>query len=434
LIIQIFQLRISYFHKNNDKIIYLEHKVLIMKENQIIKEARKTALKKLSSKLYKIFGYRSISVIEYFSGIIDPRHEQGKRHSLLSIIVIAICGVICGADGWAQIEEFGKDRQAWFETFLDLPHGMPIEDTYRRVFAMLDPKEFQKRFSKWIQATVYVKSGTVIAIDGKTMRGCKGEGVTPKHIINAWSSANRVTLGQCTVNEKSNEITAIPELLKQLCISGCIITIDAMGCQTKIASLIKDRGGNYLLALKGNQGTLEEDVDLYFRGELFGKKLKYEQTTLQSSEEIIEKSHGRIEIRKCWVSTDIEWLSQKKNWKDIKSLIRIESERIIKGKSSKEVRYYISSLEATPDIFLEAVRSHWGVESMHWILDVAFSEDACRIREGNASENFNVLRHTALHLLNRETSCKRGVKTKRFKAACNIEYLEKILMPTEEAA
>jgi predicted transposase YbfD/YdcC len=405
-----------------------------MKENQIIKEAKKAALKKLRSKLQKIFSCRSISVIEHFSEMIDPRENQGKRHPLLSIIVIALCGVICGADGWAEIEEFGRDRQFWFETFLDLPYGVPVEDTYRRVFAMLDPKEFQKRFSKWIQATVYVKSGTVIAIDGKTMRGCKGEGVTSKHIVNAWSCANRVTLGQCTVNEKSNEITAIPELLKQLCISGCIVTIDAMGCQTKIASLIRDRGGNYLLALKGNQGNLEKDVDSYFQDELFGKKLKFEKTKLQSSETTIEKSHGRIEIRKCLVSTDVEWLFQKENWKDIKSLIRIERERIIKGKSSKEVRYYISSLEATPDTFLEAVRSHWGVESMHWILDVAFSEDACRIRQGNASENFNVLRHTSLHLLNQEKSCKRGIKIKRFKAACNVEYLEKILMPIEKAA
>ena len=404
-----------------------------MKENQVISQVRKVALKKLRSKLYKIFGCRSIAVIEHFSGMPDPRKDQGKRHPLLSIIVIALCGVICGADGWAQIEEFGKDRQFWFESFLDLPYGIPIEDTYRRVFAALDPKEFQKRFSKWIQATVYVKSGSVIAIDGKTMRGCKGEGVTPKHIVNAWSSANRVTLGQCTVNEKSNEITAIPELLKQLCISGCVVTIDAMGCQTKIAALIRDKGGNYLLALKGNQGTLEEDVNLYFQEELFGKKLKFEKSLLKSAE-TVEKSHGRIEVRRCWVSTNIEWLEQKKNWKDIKSLIRIESERVIYGKSSKEVRHYISSLEATPDEFLEMVRSHWGVESMHWMLDVAFSEDACRIRRGNAAENFNILRHIALHLLNRERTCKRGIKTKRFKAACNIEYLEKVLIPIEEAA
>lgn len=404
-----------------------------MKKNQIIEKARRLALKKLRSKLYKIFGCRSISVIEHFSRIDDPRHDQGKRHPLLSIIVIALCAVICGADGWTQIEEFGKDRQSWFESFLDLPHGIPVEDTYRRIFANLDPKEFQKRFSKWIQATVYIKSGTIIAIDGKSLRGCKGKGVSSKHIVNAWNSASRVTLGQCTVDEKSNEITAIPELLKQLCISDCIITIDAMGCQTKIASLIRERGGHYILALKGNQGTLEKDVDLYFQDELFGKKLKFEQTKLQYKE-TIEKNHGRIEIRKCWVSTDLEWLDQKKNWKDITTLIRIESERIIQGKSSQEVRYYISSLQAKPDEFLQAVRSHWGVESMHWILDVAFSEDACRIRQGSAAENFNVLRHVALHLLNGETSCKRGIKTKRFKAACNIEYLEKILIPTEEAA
>lgn len=405
-----------------------------MKKNATIERGKKVALKKLRSKLYKIFGCRSIAVIEHFSGMQDPRYDQGKRHPLLSIIVIALCAVICGADGWTQIEEFGKDRQAWFESFLDLPHGIPIEDTYRRVFAVMDPKEFQKRFSKWIQATIYVKSGTVIAIDGKTMRGCKGQGVTPKHIVNAWSSASRVTLGQCTVNAKSNEITAIPELLKQLSISGCIVTIDAMGCQTKIASLIRDKGGHYLLALKGNQGTLEKDVALYFEGELLEKSpLKHAKTKLKMVE-TLEKSHGRIETRKCWVSTDVEWLEQKEKWKDIKTLIRIERERVIHGKLSSEVHYYISSLVTEPGEILEAVRAHWGVESMHWILDVAFLEDACRIRCGNGPENFNVLRHIALHLLNRETSCKRGVKTKRFKAACNIQYLEKILIPAEEAA
>jgi predicted transposase YbfD/YdcC len=412
---------------------HIGHKVLIMKKNQIMEQANKTALRKLRSKLYKIFGCRSISVIEHFSGVNDPRSAQGKRHPLLSVIVIALCAVICGADGWTQIEEFGRDRQSWFKSFLDLPHGIPIEDTYRRIFAVIDPKEFQKRFSKWIQATVYIKTGTVIAIDGKTMRGCKGKGITPKHIVNAWSHGSRITLGQFTVNEKSNEITAIPELLKQLCISGCIVTIDAMGCQTKIASLIRDKGGHYLLALKGNQGTLEKDVDLYFQRELFRKKLKGEQTQVKTAE-TVEKSHGRIEVRKCWVSTDIEWLDQKEKWIDIKSLIRIESERIVQGKPSIEIRYYISSLSTTPQEFLEAVRAHWGVESMHWILDVAFSEDACRIRKGNGPENFNVLRHIALHLLNKETSSKRGVKTKRFKAACSVEYLEKILIQSEEAA
>lgn len=404
-----------------------------MKKNESIERAKMAALKKMRSKLYKIFGCRSIAVIEHFSGLADPRSDQGKRHPLISIIVIALCAVICGADGWSQIEEFGKDKQSWLKSFLDLPYGIPIEDTYRRVFAFIDVKEFQKRFSKWIQATIYVKTGSIIAIDGKALRGCKGNGVTPKHIVNAWSSASRVTLGQCTVTEKSNEITAIPELLKQICISGCTVTIDAMGCQTKIASLIRDKGCNYLLALKGNQGTLEKDVDLYFQGELFGKKLNSEKTKLKTAE-TIEKSHGRIEIRKCWVCTNIEWLDQKKNWKDIKALVRIESERIIQGKSSKEIRYYISSLDTSAEEFLEAVRSHWGVESMHWVLDVAFSEDACRIRKENGPENFNVLRHIALHLLSRETTCKRGIKTKRFKAACNVEYLEKILLQTTEAA
>lgn len=410
-----------------------EHKVLTMNKNQIIEKGEKTALKKLRSKLYKIFGCRSVAVIEHFSPMQDHRSSQGKCHPLLSIIVIALCAVICGADGWSQIEEFGKSKQSWFESFLDLPYGVPTEDTFRRVFAILDPKEFQARFTKWIQATIYIKSGTVIAIDGKTLRGCKGEGVTPKHIVNAWSSASRVTLGQCTVKEKSNEIAAIPELLKQLCISGCIVTIDAMGCQTKIASLIRKKGGDYLLALKGNQGTLEKDVSLYFEGELFGKKLKSEQTELKMAE-TIEKSHGRIEIRKCWISNEIDWLEQKNDWKDIKSIIRVESERIIKGKSSKEIRYYISSLIADPNGFLESIRAHWGVESMHWILDVAFLEDACRIRSKNGPENFNVLRHVALHLISKETSCKRGVKTKRFKAACDVEYLEKILIQGEKVA
>jgi predicted transposase YbfD/YdcC len=387
----------------------------------------KFALKKLRSDLNRHFGCSSISVIEHFADLKDERADQGRRHSLLNVIIIAMCAVICNADGWAGMVEFGKERKSWLESFLDLTHGIPSEDTFRRVFAVLNPKEFQKRFSKWIRATVYIQTGNVIAIDGKALRGCKGTGVSPKHIVNAWSSACGITLGQCTVDGKSNEITAIPKLLKQIYISGSIITIDAMGCQTKIASIIRAEGGHYILALKGNQGTLESDVDLYFTGEL--KKSNSNLKITQS----LEKDHGRVECRTCWVSTDIEWLLGKAKWKDLKSIVRIQSERTVNGKTSIEVRYYISSLDVGPEEMLAAVRAHWGVESMHWTLDMAFSEDACRIRKGNSPENFNVLRHIALHLLKRENSCKRGIAIKRLKAAMSTDYLEKVLLGQEAA-
>ena len=399
-----------------------------MKKQPHIEKAMTLALKKVKKRLQNLFGCSSISIVEHFSDVTDPRSDQGKRHPLLSVIVIALCAVICGADGWTEIEEFGKNRQEWLESFLDLPHGIPIEDTYRRVFAALDPDEFRQRFSKWIQTSIYLKEGSVVAIDGKTLRGCKGEGISKKHIVNAWASSSKITLGQVAVGEKSNEITAIPELLKQLSITGCIVTIDAMGCQTKIASMIRSKEAHYILALKGNQGTLEKDVDAHFQKELLDK-----EANLQAAE-TLEKDHGRIERRKCWV-TSAEGLNQKGKWKDLKSLIRIESERTIKGKTSKEIRYYISSSQATPAEFLSAIRAHWGIENgLHWVLDVAFKEDACRIRKENSPENFNILRHVTLHLLNQEKGCKRGVKTKRFNAACNVEYLEKVLIGPENVA
>jgi predicted transposase YbfD/YdcC len=400
-----------------------------MRRSQIIEATRLEALKKFTKKLYKLFGVRSISVIEHFSDLTDPRSDQGMRHDLINIVFIALCAVICGANGWAQIEEFGKAKEVWLKQFLKFPCGIPSEDTFRRVFAIIDPKEFQQRFSKWIQVITYVKTGAVVAIDGKTMRGGKGEGLTPKHIVSAWNAVSHLTLGQVAVKEKSNEITAIPELLQQLCITGCIVTIDAMGCQTKIALKIRESGADYVLALKGNQGTLSNEVDLYFQNEINNKKsaLNYAET--------LEKGHDRIECRKCWVSNDLKSISNTGNWKDLTSIVRIESERVLKGKSTIEIRYYISSLNTSAERMLFIIRSHWGIENnVHWVLDVAFLEDECRIRNGNGPENFNVLRHIALTLLKREKTCKRGILAKRGIAGWNEAYLEKVLMCSEIAA
>ena len=396
---------------------------------------RKAALKKFSNRLCKKFGYASASVLEHFSGIVDPREEQGRRHPLISIIVIGICATICGADGWVEMVEFGEGKRQWLSTFLELPYGIPKEDTFRRVFNLLDPEDFQKRFVSWINMNSKLSKASVIAIDGKTMRGSasKKNGVKPLHIVSAWASEQRLSLGQVATEEKSNEITAIPELLKGLCIEGCIITIDAAGCQVKIAALIVKKGADYVLALKGNQGTLNDDVQLYFEG-LNDSEL----AELEYFEEEIDKGHGRIEVRRCWVCYDIAWLEQKERWPGLKAIIRIQSERQevrVPETASEETKYYISSLEVGAEPILQAIRGHWGVENgLHWVLDVAFREDLNQILSGSGARNLGILRHVALNLLNQEKTLKRGVKTKRLRAACDERYLEKILLQGEEVA
>ena len=369
----------------------------------------------------------SENFLVHFCSIIDPRKDNhNKLHLLTDIIVLTILAVLCGAESFTEIEAFGKAKEEWLKTFLPLPHGIPSHDTLGNLFARLNPQALQASFLSWIKSVIKVSGGEIIPIDGKTLkRSYEGEGGRGAiHMVSAWGSQNEVVLGQIKTSEKSNEITAIPMLLGLLDIKGSTITIDAMGCQKDIAKTIVEKEADYVLALKGNQGTLHDDVQLFFE-DLLAKKLK---TIKYDEYETVEKGHGRIETRRYYVSEDIEWLTQEKEWKKLSSIGRVESLREIKGKVTREKRYYITSLPAKAEVFARAVRTHWAIENkLHWSLDVTFHEDDCRIRKNHAPENFAVIRHIALNLLKMEKTAKVGLKIKRSKAGWDNAYLMKML-------
>ena len=363
------------------------------------------------------------SIKDFFSDLTEPR-ESNKRHQLLDIVTIALCAVICGADTWEEIEEFGHAKHGWFQTFLELPHGIPSPDTFARVFASMDPHEFQEAFVGWVKSIQTVTKGQVVAIDGKTVRRSHDKDTSPVHMVSAWAQENRMVLGQVKTDEKSNEITAIPELLRVLHLEGCIVTIDAMGCQKTIAEKIIAKKADYVLGLKGNQGNLHDDIELFFQDCLASgfRDVPYDY------HETVDGDHGRIETRRYWTTSDIEWLSEKHLWKNLNTIVMVQRERLIGGKVGMETSYYISSLESHAGEVAKAVRGHWSIEnSLHWVLDIAFREDESRVRKDHAPENFAVLRHMALNLLKKESSSKRSIKTKRLKAGWDTEYLGKIL-------
>lgn len=356
----------------------------------------------------------------------DPRIDRTKRHLLIDIIIIAICGVISGSDSWVDIEEYGNAKYEWLKRFLALPNGIPSHDTFGRVFARIDHTEFQGCFLSWIQEVSKITCGEVVAIDGKTLRhsydSASEKGAI--HMVSAWATANRLVLGQVKVDDKSNEITAIPQLLKVLELSGCIVTIDAMGCQKSIAKLIIDKGADYVLALKANHGSLYKDVELFFDDALKNGFGDFEY----SFYECTDGDHGRIEIRRYWSVSDISWIAEKGRWKGFESICMVESERLIGDKKTVERRYYISSLDSDAEGLSYPIRGHWGIEnSLHWVLDIAFREDESRIRKDHSPQNFAILRHIALNLLKQEKTSKVGTKAKRLKAGWNNNYLLKVL-------
>lgn len=368
------------------------------------------------------------SIEECFEKVVDSRVEGRCDHKLIDVIVIAICGVICGADSWTGIETFGKAKEQWLSTFLELRSGIPSHDTFGYIFSRLEGEAFQKGFVRWVEAVFQVTKGQVIAIDGKTVRGShdKQSGKDAIHLVSAWASANGIVMGQRKVDSKSNEIVAIPELLRLLDVSGCIVTIDAMGCQKKIAQTIRDEKADYILQVKDNQAKLKQDIEDWFaygdKQAFKGMQMDFHQTT--------HKTSGRIEIRRCWVVNDplaFEYIRHYEGWADLNSIIRIQRERREQEHISLETAYYISSLSANAALIVDATQHHWGIEnSFHWVLDVTFGEDASRIRLGESSQNMAVLRAFALNILKQDPS-NSSLKQKRFRAALDNDFLFQLL-------
>lgn len=369
------------------------------------------------------------AIEEHFSKVEDPRIDRTKEHKLLDIIAIAICAVICGAEGWTDIENFGNSKLPWLKTFLELPNGIPSHDTFGRVFARIDAQQFQVAFYEWVWAVNDIVQGQIINIDGKQLRGSKDKvlGKRAIYMVSAWATENELVLGQRKVDEKSNEITAIPELLKILALSGSIVTIDAMGTQTNIARTIVEGGADYVLSVKENQGHLYEDISVLFAVDQAQKfkyaSLEYAHTT--------DKDHGRIEVRECWSTSNPEYLNlirARQDWIGLQSIAMVVGTRIIDGKETKKVRFYISSLPSEAERLLQIVRKHWSIENdLHWVLDVALNEDHSRVRKDQAPENFAVLRHIALNLLKQEKSARGGIHAKQLQAAWKEDYLLKVL-------
>lgn len=370
-----------------------------------------------------------ISLTEHFKNVVDPRRDQGKRHQLLDVITIAICAVICGADNWVEIERYGQAKYDWFQTFLELPHGIPSHDTIEDVFARIDPNEFHSGFMSWTESIAELMEQEIIALDGKVSRGSKDEssGKGAINLVSAWASKAGLALGQVKTDQKSNEITAIPKLLDLLVIKGCIITIDAIGCQTDIAEMIVEMEADYILQVKGNQGQLHDDLRDLFAG---CDEVAFDDVP-HDYHQTVNKGHGRIEIRQCWTLQDTQYLHYLHNysdWRKLHTVIRVKRERRIGDKVSCEESYYISSSDGTAAQQLDAIRRHWHIENcLHWVLDVVFGEDACRVRKGHGAENFAVLRKMALALLKRETTAKVGIKAKRLQAGWDNRYLFKVL-------
>jgi predicted transposase YbfD/YdcC len=369
------------------------------------------------------------TIKEHFGQVTDPRINRTKDHKLIDIIGVALCAVICGAENWVDIELYGNNKIIWLKTFLELPNGIPSHDTFGRVFGIIDAQEFQKAFFEWVLAINDIIHGQIVNIDGKCLRGSDDQALGKRaiYMVSAWASENEIVLGQRKVDEKSNEITAIPELLKMLAIADCIVTIDAIGTQTEIAKTIVDAQAGYALSVKENQGHLFEDISTLFavdRDQNFKyASLDYAKTT--------NSGHGRIDVRECWSTSNPEYLQlirNVENWAGLQSIAMVICTRIIAEKQTKHIRYYITTLPSDAERILHVVRRHWAIENeLHWVLDVAMNEDRNRVRKDQAPENMAVLRHMALNLLKQEKTAKGGIHAKQLQAGWNNDYLLKIL-------
>lgn len=375
------------------------------------------------------------SLVEHFKDLSDPRVDRTKDHALIDVLIIAVCTLLCGGEGFNDMEDFGKAKAHWFRTFLTLSNGIPSHDTFNRVFAALDPKKFLECFLRWTQSLRQSVHHEIVALDGKALRRAMNKKAHLKYVVSAWAQSNNLVLGQLKVTDKSNEITAVPELLRVLELSGCIVTLDAMGCQKKIAQEIIEADADYVLALKGNQETVHEEVKAFLDATMAEAQASRPPGAQRSQAaaklahlQTVEKDHGRIEIRDYYQSDQLDWFADLEKWEGLKSVGVVESTRELDGVHTVERRYYLASLPLDVELFARAVRSHWAVENkVHWVMDVCFREDQSRARVGHAAENLATLRRLALNVLKRERTKKRGIKGKQLNASWDHAYLLRLL-------
>jgi predicted transposase YbfD/YdcC len=369
----------------------------------------------------------SLSITHHFANLTDPRLRRCRRHQLLDIIAITICGVICGCKSWEEIAVYGRNKADWLQTFLELPNGIPSKDTFRRMFARIKPAAFQACFRSWMQALATTLGVRQIAIDGKTLRRShdRGAGKAALHLVSAWATANHLTLGQVAVSDKSNEITAIPQLLELLDLAGAVVTIDAMGCQKEIARQIREGGGHYVLAVKNNQERLMEDVQACFAAALE----KSVGASDYSYHETVERSHGRIESRQYFTIEKPSGIRDQDLWKDLRTISMVVSERqVVGGEATSEIRYYIGSKLGKAKEYGRYIRGHWGIEnSLHWVLDMVFDEDRSRLRKDHGQENLALLRRLAVSVLKNAKSCQGSIRSKQLQAMLDDKVLEDML-------
>jgi predicted transposase YbfD/YdcC len=369
--------------------------------------------------------------------LTDPRLSRRRKHELIDVLMIAVTALLCGAENFTHMAQFGKAKEAWLRTFLTLAHGIPSHDTFRRVFILLSPEKFSAVFLSWTQSLRQAVGAEVVALDGKTVRRSfdSAKSQSAIHLVSAWASANRLVLGQIKVDDKSNEITAVPELLRALALAGCIVTVDALNCQKNIAKEIKEADADYVLALKGNHETAHEEIQTFLDVALAetlatkppGAKLSAGAATLAACE-TVDKGHGRVETRRYYQSAELDWFADRAAWEGLRTVGMVEARREVRGKLAVERRYYLSSLPLDVATFARAVREHWGVENqLHWVLDVQMNEDQNRARCGHAAENLGLLRRLVLNQLRRDTRCQTGIKGKQLNASWDHAYLQSLL-------